>query len=425
MSLGKLTEIFMGRARPAVPTGSFSQRTKRIAVVLLAVLLVLGLLQAFTPGPFRHFFVDFVLTHSLILGIAASSLIFLSAYGGMISLAQVLMYGLCGFVVGNSVTAGGSKGLNLGLNPWVGVLIGIAVTTFVGFVLGVISSRSSGLYYLMITLTYGVIGTYFFGQVTQLSGFGGINQVRVPGFIGEPDSPTNPERMFYTTLVVAVFVYLLLRYASRTPFGLTLQGVRDDPVRMNSLGYNVVMHRVWAFTLSAFVASLAGVLYVWEWRSISPTTINLFGIIDLLVIAVIGGILVLEGAWLGAFVFVVLENYVRDVLLLNNWIPEDRFRTLVGAVVLVLVLACPDGLAGLRRVRFAVPTAVVGGIIWGTVGGVELGSGGAISGIIVGAVAGIGFAGLISFARKLKWKALLPKKLGKAALQMSGSNADR
>ena len=423
MNLGRLAEIFTGKARPGAPVAGYSQRTKQITVVLLAFLLVVGLLQSFTPGPFRHFFVDFVLTHSLILGIAASSLIFLSAYGGMISLAQVLMYGLCGFVVGNSVTAGGSKGLNLGLNPWVGVLIGVVVTTLVGFVLGVISSRSSGLYYLMITLTYGVIGTYFFGQVTQLSGFGGINQVRVPGFIGEPDSPTNPERMFYATLVVAVLVYLLLRYVSRTPFGLTLQGVRDDPVRMNSLGYNVAMHRVWAFTLSAFVASLAGVLYVWEWRSISPTTINLFGIIDLLVIAVIGGILVLEGAWLGAFVFVALESYVRDVLLLNNWIPEDRFRTLVGAVVLVLVLACPEGLAGLRRVRFAIPTAVVGAVIWGTMGGLKLGSGGAISGIIVGAVAGIGFAGLVSFIRKLRWKALLPK-LGKAALQMSRSNAD-
>ncbi len=424
MNLTRIAEIFTGKARPGVSGTDYSQRTKRLVAVFFVVLLVMGLLQAFTPGPFRHFFVDFVLTQSLILGIAASSLIFLSAYGGMISLAQVLMYGMCGFVVGNSVTTLGSKGLKLGLNPWVGVVIGVVVTTFVGFVLGVISSRSSGLYYLMITLSFGVIGTYFFGQVTQLSGFGGVNQVRPPGYIGEPDSATNPERMFYTTLVVAVIVYLLLRYVSRTPFGLTLQGVRDDPVRMNSLGYNVAMHRVWAFTLSAFVASLAGVLYVWEWRSISPTTINLFGIIDLLVIAVIGGILMLEGAWLGAFVFVALENYVRDVLLLNNWIGEDRFRTLVGAVVLVLVLACPDGLVGLRRIRFAIPMSIVGGVVWGTAGGVVIGSGGAISGIIVGAVAGIGFAGLLNLVKEFDWANSMAGSLGKYRLKVSAPRTD-
>jgi len=380
-----------------VGAGEYSRNTRRLALAMLVVLVLVGVFQALTPDPFRHYFVDVVLTQSLLLGVAAASIVFLSAFGGMISLAQVFLYGACGFVIGNAVTTGESKGLNLGWNPWLGVLLGVGIATALGFLLGIIASRSSGLYYLMITLAYGVIGNYFFGQVTVLSGFGGVNQVRAPGFIGEPTDATNPERMFYTALVVAILVYLLLRYVSRTPFGLALQGVRDDPVRMNSLGYNVAMHRTWAFTLAAFVASLAGVLYVWERRAIDPATINLGGILDLLVMAVIGGVLVLEGAWLGAFIFVAVENYVRNVVFLNNWIAEARFRTIVGAMVLILVLACPDGVVGLRKVRGALPMAVIGGAIWGAVGGVEEGAPGAIAGVIVGAVAGIGAAGLVSW----------------------------
>lgn len=380
-----------------VGAGEYSRNTRRLALVMLVVLVLVGVFQALIPDPFRHYFVDVVLTQSLLLGVAAASIVFLSAFGGMISLAQVFLYGACGFVIGNAVTTGESKGLNLGWNPWLGVLLGVGITTALGFLLGIIASRSSGLYYLMITLAYGVIGNYFFGQVTVLSGFGGVNQVRAPGFIGEPTDATNPERMFYTALVVSVLVYLLLRYVSRTPFGLALQGVRDDPVRMNSLGYNVAMHRTWAFTLAAFVASLAGVLYVWERRAIDPATINLGGILDLLVMAVIGGVLVLEGAWLGAFIFVAVENYVRNVVFLNNWIEEARFRTIVGAMVLILVLACPDGVVGLRKVRGALPMAVIGGAIWGAVGGLEEGAPGAIAGVIVGAVAGIGAAGLVSW----------------------------
>ena len=188
--------------------------------VLLAVLAVLILAPSFSTT----FFVSFVLTQTLWLGIAAASLIFLAAYGGMISLAQTLMYGFAGFAIGNAVTQGGSKGLNLGLNPWVGVAIGIVFTTVLAFILGLVASRSTGLYYLMITLTFGVIGFYFFGQVTTFSGFGGINQIVAPDFIGEPGE--HPVSLYYAALGVSVFSFLLLRYVTRTPFGLALQGIR-------------------------------------------------------------------------------------------------------------------------------------------------------------------------------------------------------
>jgi hypothetical protein len=107
--------------------------------------------------------------------------------------------------------------------------------------------------------------------------------------------------------------------------------------------------------------------------------------------------MVLEGAWLGAFIFVALENYVRNVVFINNFIEEARFRTLVGAIVLILVLASPAGVVGLRKVRGALPLALIGAAVWGAVGGLQEGNRGAIAGVIVGAVAGIGAAGLVGW----------------------------
>ena len=297
-------------------------------------------LAALAPLIFSDYWVGALLTQTLFLGIVASSLIFLSAYGGMVSLAQVALYGIAGFVLGNVVTNGNTKGLNLGWNAWLAVVLAIAITVLVAVLFGLLASRSVGIYFLMITLTFGVIANLFFGQVTTFSGFGGISGIPAPHPIGPVDE--HPNRLYYVALVVSVLVYALLRYVVRTPFGLALQGVRDDPVRMASLGYNVVLHRTLAFAFAGVVAALAGVLFVWWNGHIDPASIDLSAMIDVLVIAVIGGLYRLEGAWLGAFVFVMLNNYSRQIDFVG-----PRFHTLIGLVFLAIVLVSPAGLAGI------------------------------------------------------------------------------
>ena len=312
------------------------ERAIGIAVIFVA---------AIAPALFSSFFVSFILTQTLWLGIAAASLIFLSAYGGMVSLAQVALYGIAGFTLGNVITTGESHGLNLGWNPWLGVLLGIVITTLVGLIFGALASRSTGIYFLMITLTYAVIAYYFFGQVVTFSGFGGISSIHPPDLIGLPE--THPFRLYYAALIVALAVYVLIRYVLRTPFGRVLQGVRDEPVRMSSLGYNVALHRMLAFGVGAFIASLSGVLYVWWNGHIDPSSIGLAATLDLLAIAVIGGLHRLEGAWLGAFAFVLISNYIRQVPFLEHiGIDESRFHTVVGAIFLLIVLLSQNGILG-------------------------------------------------------------------------------
>ena len=132
------------------------------------------------------FFVAFVMTRAVMLGLAASTIMFLSSYGGMASLAELLFVGIAGFMVGNAVGEGGTKGLKLGWNPWVGVVFALAVTAVLAVGLGALASRTTGIYFLMLTLTYAVIGYYYFGQVTTFSGFGGITGDRATGAVQRP-----------------------------------------------------------------------------------------------------------------------------------------------------------------------------------------------------------------------------------------------
>jgi branched-chain amino acid transport system permease protein len=161
----------------------------------------------------------------------------------------------------------------------------------------------------------------------------------------------HPDKLYYIALGTALVVYVLIRYLTRTPFGLSLQGVRDDPVRMSSLGYNVPLHRTLAFTFAAFVASLSGVLLVWWEGQIAPGNINLAETIQLLVICVIGGLARIEGAWLGAFFVIVIDNQVREGGALGFLVPVPglggSFNTIIGLIFLVIVILSPDGLMGI------------------------------------------------------------------------------
>ena len=175
----------------------------------------------------------------------------------------------------------------------------------------------------MLTLTYTVIAFLFVGSVTLIGGFSPVAGVDIytPGFIG--DIASDRQRLYYITLITAVFVYVLIRYLVRTPFGISLQGIRDEPVRMASLGYNVALHRTLAFGIGAFIAALGGVLYAWWFGQLSPTTMGLDATIQMLVIAVIGGLRRIEGAWLGAIAFLVINNEITNRIP-SSGLPGDR-----------------------------------------------------------------------------------------------------
>jgi branched-chain amino acid transport system permease protein len=308
------------------------------------VLGVIVLIAALAPLYTTDFFLNVILTKALWLGVAAASLIFLAAYGGMVSLGQVGIYGVAGMTYANLVLADG--GSAAAWNPWLALIAALVVATIVALGFGWICARSEGIYFLMITLAFSVLVFYFFSQVTQLSGFGGVNSVDLPGILGSPEQ--DPVPRYFVTLVVAVAVFLLLRGVARTAFGIGLQGIRDEPARMRALGFDVTLHRTLAFGFAGFIASIAGVLSVWYNSRITPGSINLEQTINILIIAVIGGLYRLEGAWIGALAYALIDNYSREwVPDIGNVLGPARFNTIIGLVFLIIVLLSPGGLVGI------------------------------------------------------------------------------
>jgi branched-chain amino acid transport system permease protein len=332
-------------------TWTLRQQIER-SIAALALLLVI----IWPAAGWSSYWSHTILTETFIFGIAAASLVFLSAYGGMVSLAQTALFGMAGIIYGNLATKGGpggtSKGLHLGWDPTVALVVTLVITTVIGLIGGAVAARSAGIYFLMITLTYSVIAWYTLGQVTNISGFSGIGGINnyTPGWIG--DVLSHPNRLYYLAFGVAIFVYVVIRYLVRTPFGISLQGVRDEPVRMASLGFNVPLHRTLAFGFGAFLAALGGVLYAWFAGQVAPDDVALPTTINLLIMAVIGGLLRIEGAWIGAFVFFVMQNEITTsthvpLLGFGGTLFGGSFNTIIGIIFLAIVVVSPDGLLGL------------------------------------------------------------------------------
>jgi branched-chain amino acid transport system permease protein len=294
--------------------------------------LVIGALvvTCLVPVLFSTYFTSAVAVTTLWFGLCAASLTFLSTYGGMVSLAQTAIFGVAGLAAAKLM-------VGLGWNAWLAALAAIVIAAGVGLVFGAVASGSAGIYFLMITLAFAEITYYFFSAAPAFGAHEGINGIVQPGVLGDP--VLHPARIYYFALAVCALVYLFIRYLSRTAFGLALQGVRDEPARMEALGYNVRLHRTLGFVIAAAVAGTAGVLSAWTNTRISADSVSLTVTIEVLTAAVIGGLFRLEGAWVGAFVFTVLNTYTRGL--------TDRFETLIGAIFLAIVLLSPGGLIGI------------------------------------------------------------------------------
>jgi branched-chain amino acid transport system permease protein len=221
----------------------------------------------------------------------------------------------------------------------------LALATLFGTIGGALAVRTEGIYTIMITLAIASAFYYFTNQNWVIfNGHTGINSVVTPHFWGVDWRADVP--FYYVILVVAALCFGAVGYLSRAPFGLALQGVRDNPRRMAALGFNVNAHRVAAYAFASFVAALAGVLQVWNYRQISPGSVGVERAIDILIIAVVGGVTRPIGPFIGALIFVLLRTFTLDFLVAIG-LDGNRFRLLIGLGFLVIVLFSPDGIVGL------------------------------------------------------------------------------
>lgn len=305
---------------------------------------------------------DFVLFQifgwSFILGMIALSLMFLAGYGGMVSLAQMSTAALAGYMVAVFGTSG-VDAISMHWPWWLYVPTAILIAVLFATMIGALAVRTSGIYTIMITLAIAAAFFYFTRQNYGIfNGYSGFANVVPPDLFGLNWRRAMP--FYYLSLGCAVLSYLAVVYVSRSPFGLALQGIRDNPRRMAALGYNVTAHRVAAYAFAAVIAAVAGILLVWQNAQISPGTAGLPAVIDILVIAIVGGLGRPIGPFIGALIYVVLQVFSPDILTALG-LAGDRFKLLIGLGFLAVVYWSPDGVLGLwdqwrtRRDRAADP----------------------------------------------------------------------
>jgi branched-chain amino acid transport system permease protein len=323
----------LGRAqsepRPAgaiePPLGSFSRSG---ILVLATAAAALALLPLVSGG-----YVLVLLTDIFVFALFAASLHFIMGPGGMTSFGHAAYFGLGAYAAGLLLLrAGLPMGLALLLAP-LAALAGAAV-------FGWFCVRLSGVYLAMLTLAFAQIVWSIAYQWNALTG--GSN-----GLVGVWPAEWLASRTayYYAALVGCAGAIALLWRAVFSPFGYALRAARDSPLRAEAIGIDVRGRQWAAFAVAGAFAGLAGALFAFSKGSISPETLAVPRSVDGLVMVLLGGMQTLTGPVWGAALFTWLaDELARDVA---------YWRAAIGAVVLVLVLAFPQGLAGYLKARFA------------------------------------------------------------------------
>jgi branched-chain amino acid transport system permease protein len=321
--------------------GAAARASSRPLWAIHACVAVALLLYPAVASPFFTFQVG---AQSLVLGLIALSLALLAGYGGMVTLSQMTVAGLAGYAVA-LLGVNADAAHSLGWPWWLAVLAALLLGTLAATLIGMLAVRTEGIYTIMITLAIGVAFFYLVQQnYTVFNGFQGLARILPPSLFGM--DMRSPAPFYYLSLACAALGYAGVAYIARSPFGIALQGIRDNPRRMRALGFHVTWHRVAAHALAGLIASVGGVLLVWYNSQISPGSVNTTAMINILIVAVLGGMRHPAGAFVGALLFVLLQNFAIDL------VDRERFNLVIGGVFLLVLMVSPDGLLGVwRRLR--------------------------------------------------------------------------
>ena len=297
-----------------------------LSVLGLVLLLVFPLVA---PSLNLDFYISFV-RRVLIFALAATSLNFILGYGGMVALGHAAFFGAGAYVVAMLSV----QGIAQALIAWPVAMI---VAGVLAFLIGAISLRTRGVYFIMITLAFAQMVFYLFISLRQYGGEDGIN---LSGPTVFPGLNLADDRTFYYVVLVLVLICLWgLNRLIQARFGQALQGIRENEARMEALGYPVFRIKLLAFVIAGVMAGLAGALLASHNQFVSPSLMHWTASANLIIMVIVGGIGLRYGGLVGAAVMLWLEEVLR--------LYTDYWHLPLGVLLLVIVLFAPRGLAGL------------------------------------------------------------------------------
>jgi len=300
----------------------------RRAVIAAVVLAALALVPVAFPG-----YRTGLATEMLIFATLAMSIDILAGYAGRTPLCHGAIFGVSTYVVLYHVTV--MQG-----SPWTGIALGVLAATAVAVVFALLAIRTSGVYFLLLTLALGMIVWGVCLRWTSVTGGeNGLRGTVRPAWLGDHAS------LYWFVLAVAAAMTLAMWRFVSSPFGLTLKGIRESEARMRTLGYNVPLHLFVGFAVSGFFAGLAGALYAFFNSFVSPSTVALAQSVEGLLMAIVGGVGTLFGGLIGAALIIGLENVVSAY--------TERWSLVLGLMFIFTMILAPEGVLGkLSKLNF-------------------------------------------------------------------------
>lgn len=272
------------------------------------------------------------LTQILVFGLFALSIDLLAGHTGILPMGHAAFFAAAAYTTAILEVRHG-----IGFVP--AAAAGVLAAVALGAVFGV-AVRTTGVYFILVTLAMGHV---VWGVLTRWTSFtGGDNGItNVPPAALGPLEFTRLGSYYYFVLVVVAACALGYHLLVHSPFGLALRGIRESEPRMRSLGYRTRAHKYAAFVASAFLAGIAGVLYVHWNRFVSPASANFLVSAEGVLIVILGGTGTIGGMFAGSAIILTIRNFLSGYV--------GQWMMLLGAVFIVTVLWAPDGVAGLFR----------------------------------------------------------------------------
>lgn len=296
--------------------------TRKVQFALLAVGLIAGF---FVPYVANTFILQVVML-AFVSALFAMSVDLMSGYAGLVTLGHAGVLGSAMYGVGYvaSKTEGGVV---------TQIAVGLAAGMVASIIFGLMAMRSSGVYFIMITIAQGMI---VWGLASLLVNITGAEN----GLLGirRPTSVATDFRFYYLVFGVVMLCSLALFVVVRSPFGYALKGLRGSETRIRMLGHNSAFLKFYMFVISGFFATVAGILLVYLNEFVNPSDVILAASALPVLMSILGGIGTLVGPFIGAFVIVFIRNWVS--------LKIDRWPTLMGLIFIFVVLFAREGLVG-------------------------------------------------------------------------------